>query len=77
MAKAQAEIGYRAFEEVQRVFGKNVDARATLGMKSKQLLYDWMEGVAPSAKYLQRLHYCGADVIYILTGKRKNESETI
>lgn len=77
MARAQTEIGRRAFEEVQRIFGKNVDARAMLGMKSKQLLYDWMEGVAPSAKYMQRLHYAGADVIYILTGKRKNESETI
>lgn len=68
MAKAQIEIGHRAFEEVIRIFGKNVDARSALGMKSKQLLYDWMDGCAPSAKYLQRLHYCGADVIYILTG---------
>lgn len=73
MAKAQIEIGKRAFCEVQRIFGTNVDARRVLGMKSRQLLYDWMEGVAPSAKYLQRLHYCGADVIYILTGVRKNE----
>jgi hypothetical protein len=56
---------------VQRIFCKNVDARAALGMKSQQLLYDWMDGCAPSAKYLQRLHYCGADVIYILTGVRK------
>ena len=74
MARAQVEIGKRAFSEVQRIFDKNVDARILLGMKSRQLLYDWMEGVAPSAKYLQRLHYCGADVIYILTGIRsKNE----
>jgi hypothetical protein len=68
---ADISIGYRAYEEVIRVFGKNVDARASLGMKSRQLLYDWMEGVSPSAKYLQRLHYVGADVIYILTGVRK------
>jgi hypothetical protein len=71
--KAQVEIGYRAFEEVMRIFEKIKDAENTLGMKSHQLVYDWMEGVAPSAKYLQRLHYCGADVIYILTGVRKNE----
>lgn len=68
MARAQIEIGQRAYEEVIRVFGKNVDAKASLGMTSNQLLYDWMDGCAPSAKYLQRLHYCGADVIYILTG---------
>lgn len=73
MARPQVEIGKRAFEEVHRLFEKDVDAKAALGMKSNQLLYDWMEGVAPSAKYLQRLHYCGADVIYILTGVRKNE----
>lgn len=71
MARAQIEIGKRAFEEVIRVFGKNVDAKASLGMTSNQLLYDWMDGCAPSAKYLQRLHFCGADVIYILTGVRK------
>jgi hypothetical protein len=70
MVKAQIEIGERAFSEIQRIFSKNVDARIALGIKSKQLIYDWMEGVAPSAKYLQRLHYCGADVIYILTGVR-------
>ena len=71
MARAQVEIGQRAYEEVIRVFGKNVDAKASLGMTSNQLLYDWMDGCAPSAKYLQRLHFCGADVIYILTGVRK------
>ena len=73
MAKAQIEIGRRAFEEVCRIYKKNEDARIALGMKSKQLLYDWMEGCAPSAKYLQRLYYIGADVIYILTGARGNE----
>lgn len=71
--KAQVEIGYRAFEEVMRIFEKTKDTENMLGMKSHQLIYDWMNGVAPSAKYLQRLHYCGADVIYILTGVRKNE----
>lgn len=73
MAKAQIEIGQRAFEEICRIIPKQKDATMLLGMKSNQLLYDWMEGCAPSAKYLQRLHYCGADVIYILTGVRRNE----
>ena len=72
MARAQIEIGKRAFEEVFRIYEKAEDARISLGMKSKQLLYDWMDGCAPSAKYLQRLHYMGADVIYILTGTRCN-----
>lgn len=70
--KAQVEIGYRSFEEVMRIFEKIKDAENMLGMKSHQLIYDWMRGCAPSAKYLQRLHYCGADIIYILTGVRKS-----
>lgn len=73
MRRAQIEIGQRAFSEVQRIFRTIVDARIALGMKSRQLIYDWMEGCAPSAKYLQRLHYCGADVIYILTGVREEK----
>lgn len=71
----QIEIGKRAFEEVSRLFDSQKVAKEMLGISSKQLLYDWMNGVAPSAKYLQRLHYLGADVIYILTGD-KNEQES-
>ena len=71
MARAQVEIGQRAFEEVLRIFEKMPVARAALGTSNKNHLYEWMNGVAPSAKYLQRLHYLGADVIYILTGVRK------
>lgn len=71
--KAQIEIGQRAFEEILRIFEKIKDAERFLGIKGHGLIYDWMNGVAPSAKYLQRLHYCGADVIYILTGVRNRE----
>lgn len=71
MARAQIEIGQRAFEEVLRIFDKLNDAKFYLRMTSNQLLYDWMNGSSPSARYLQRLHFCGADVIYILTGVRK------
>ena len=69
----QIEIGQRAFEEIFRMFETLEAARNMLGISSKQLVYDWMNGVAPSAKYLQRLHYVGADVIYILTGKRSGK----
>ena len=69
----QIEIGQRAFEEIFRMFETLEAAKTMLGISSKQLVYDWMNGVAPSAKYLQRLHYVGADVIYILTGKRSGK----
>ena len=71
MAKAQFDIGKRAYEEVQRIFESDTIARRQLGISSMRLMYDWSCGGSPSAKYLQRLHYCGADVIYILTGVRK------
>lgn len=67
----QIEIGQRAFEETFRMFESLEVAKNMLGISSKQLVYDWMYGTAPSAKYLQRLHYAGADVIYILTGERR------
>lgn len=73
MAKAQHEIGERAYKEIQRIFESDTVARRQLGISSMRLMYDWMCGVAPSAKYLQRLHYCGADIIYILTGVKKSE----
>lgn len=72
-SRPQIEIGKRAFEEVSRLFDSQKLAKEMLGMSSNQLLYDWMVGVAPSAKYLQRLHYLGADVIYILTGKKEEK----
>lgn len=72
-SKPQIEIGQRAFEEVTRMFASLRVAKKMLGISSQQLLYDWMYGGAPSAKYLQRLHYLGADVIYILTGTRTGE----
>lgn len=66
----QIDIGKRAHEEVLRVFYTQVEAKRLLGIKSGRLLYDWMNGASPGSKYLQRLHYAGADVIYILTGER-------
>ena len=70
MAKAQIEIGKRAAEEAFRLFEKSKDAQRAICGNNNGLIYHWQEGVAPSAKYIQRLHYCGADVIYILTGRR-------
>ena len=69
----QIEIGQRAFEEIFRMFETMEAAKNMLGISSKQLVYDWMNGVAPSAKYLQRMYYMGADVIYILTGERRGK----
>ena len=70
MSRAQIEIGERTYEEIVRLFDRMDEARHAIGTTNKNHIYEWMRGVAPSAKYLQRLHYLGADVIYILTGIR-------
>lgn len=73
MASAELQIGKRAYQEAMRICESAAVANKMIGCNSKGHVYKWNEGVSPSAKYLQRLHYMGADVIYILTGVRKNE----
>lgn len=72
--KASIEIGRRAVEECYRLFPGWTDAdisRRICG--NRKLLYGWKDGSAPESMYLQRLHYLGADVIYILTGETKHD----
>lgn len=66
---ADIGIGYRAAAEVRRLFPKKKHAIIAIGC-GKNVLYEWSCGIAPSAIYLARLHDLGADVIWILTGKR-------
>ena len=68
--KADIGIGYRAAAEVRRLFPKKQHAIIAIGC-GKNTLNEWSYGVAPSAVYLARLHELGADVIWILTGRRK------
>ena len=70
--KGESEIGFRAYEEVLRLFPRQKDALSSLNIRSENL-YAWGRGVCPSAKYLARLLKHGADVDYILIG-RKRES---
>ena len=67
--KGDIEIGYRAYEEAIRIFGAPYKAYQTKAF-SKNTLYAWRDGITPGGLQLAKLHYAGADVIYILTGKR-------
>lgn len=67
--KADINIGRRAYSVVLRMFPKMKDAERIIGCDN-DTIYRWNEGVSPSAIYLQRLHELGADVIWILTGKK-------
>lgn len=63
------EIGFRAAAEVDRLFRTRAAAARALGVDRKLPRY-WEQGTAPSAFVLLKLHYAGADVMYILTGRR-------
>lgn len=62
-------IGIRAAQEIYRLYPKKNQAIKTLGC-SDNTIYSWENGFAPSAYFLQRLDELGADVLYILRGRR-------
>ena len=63
-------IGIRAAQEILRLYPKKKHAIIALGC-GKNVIYEWENGVSPSATNLQMLYELGADVIWILTGKRE------
>lgn len=65
------EIGKRMYEECLRLFTGHKDTIEHLCCGNNEP-YCWMRGVAPSSVYLQRILLCGGDIMYILTGRRKN-----
>ena len=75
--KADIAVGHRTFEELDRIFylskyGGIIKAAKSIGCDKKSI-YGWENGVTPETIYLIRLHHLGADVIYIMTGVRKND----
>lgn len=62
-------IGKRMVEECCRIFG--YQAAAARGLRcNRKLLSEWNNGVTPSTFLVAKMHYCGGDVLYILTGQR-------
>lgn len=73
--KAPIEIGKRTYEEFYRIFepdkhGNMKRAVRVIGCNRKTP-YEWRDGSAPDAIYLSRLCELGADVLYILTGRKE------
>lgn len=67
--KTDVGVGYRAAAEVRRLFKTPKEARLRLQCDKKVLNY-WENGGTPSTFFLIRLHYAGADVLWIMTGKK-------
>lgn len=77
--KADIEVGRRAYEECDRIFsfrqyGGMLKTCNAIGCNRKTL-NGWKDGLTPETFYLIRLHYLGADVMYILTGVRKGNGK--
>lgn len=66
---SDAAIGKRAYQEVLRLFPGMKAAETALGC-TYYPIYQWRKGAAPSAVYLARLLELGADIQWILTGKK-------
>ena len=72
--KADIGIGRRAAMECFRLFlGESTRAICQRLGCSNHCISEWMSGTAPSVIFLLRLLECGADVHYILTGRKENK----
>lgn len=71
--KAEIAIGQRTYEALHQLFPDKSDNQiAKLIGCRKQAVYNWRSGMAPSPIFLQRLAFLGADIDWILTGRRKD-----
>lgn len=69
-------IGKRAAGEFHRLCGEETaqDTAERIGL-TVQAVQSWGNGVAPGGFMLKLLHEAGADVLYILTGRRTEGNE--
>jgi hypothetical protein len=66
---ADINIGFRMYEEVNRMFGSAKKAAEAMGCE-RSGVYAWGYGNAPSALSLSRFAALGGDVVYVLTGRK-------
>ena len=72
--KGNIEIGQRMAEELIRLFGGPAEINRRFGCTKKQY-YHWTDGITPGGHMLAKLHHCGGDVIYVLSGRRTNNEK--
>jgi hypothetical protein len=66
----EVSIGERAYSESIRLFGSVRAATKALDVSCKTVIYRWRDEGCPHAYFLSKLYEAGADIGYILTGKR-------
>lgn len=67
--KTDPHIGIRAAQELRRLFLNKKQADQAMGC-GRHVIYEWQSGTAPSALNLKRLAELGADIDWILMGKK-------
>lgn len=67
--KGDIEIGHRMVGELVRLFGTQKKAVQQFPCDRHTMDY-WVNGGTPGGYFLAKLHYCGGDVMYVLTGER-------
>lgn len=67
--KGDIAIGHRMIDELVRLFGTQAEAIRSFPC-NKHSVDNWRDGGTPGGYMLAKLHYCGGDVLYVLTGKR-------
>lgn len=67
--KGDIEIGKRAAELV-RAHGSVAKEMRRVGL-DKKLPWQWDQGLTPDGRSLQALAFCGYDIYYILTGRKR------
>lgn len=70
--KGDIEIGRRMVEELVRIFGTQAQAICRFPC-NRHSIDNWRAGGTPGGYMLAKLHYCGGDVMYVLTGKREKK----
>ena len=75
MATIDVEMSNRLREEIYKLGDTFAEAARKIGCSNK-LLSNWVSNnIIPKAYYFQKLHHAGADIVYILTGERKGDSD--
>lgn len=67
--KGDIAIGHRMIDELVRLYGTQANAIRQFPVHQNSIS-KWRDGGTPGGYMLAKLHYCGGDVLYVLTGKR-------